>query len=210
MMTQAKAVLVGCIALVAVAVAAHPAAGQSSTPDSVHFRNECRLMLQVLRLGQPANKWDWALHRVATCGPEGGQALSAQLDRLRGAAVRSRELDGVAAASVGFWDLSVFRTALGIASDESAGSAARIHSFRILLSQVRPYYSPRYEDLVGSDTQMIEYDSPFWVGEPLPRGYREAVLAAAKGVADRSPPGQVKTAAENLQIATEIELRRHP
>lgn len=129
----------------ALMVAPTTLAGQPQ--QDVHLRNDCRLAQQVLVHGQPADKHDWALGVISNCGREGADILAAEMRKNRMATARSPRLDLLAGQATMMVDSAIFDAALSIATDRSAGEAARIHALSVLYTQLTGGYQP-YEDLV--------------------------------------------------------------
>lgn len=201
-----------CLAVCAIALGALPVhaqhTGGSAQPDTVHLRNACRLAAQVLERGQPANRHEWALSRIAGCGAEGGRALAASLARVRSATSRTQEMELLVGAALGFLDRSVYTTAVDIARDPSAGEVARVQAFRILLSQVRPSSPPTYEELAAGVPGEVMYDWHPTAGEPLPQDFRAEVAATGTSVLAQNPPAAVREAAYAVRIAARTAQRR--
>lgn len=136
--------------IIASTVAVTPAGGQSGLPDSVHHRNNCRLAQQVLVHGQPANKRPWALSYFVRCGAAGGAIVSEVLLRHRADASFNPVLDQLVTAATGLVDGGMAATAFQVASDQSAGEAARVQALRVLYGQVAPLSNVSYERMIGS------------------------------------------------------------
>lgn len=136
--------------LFAVGVWVTPSWGQSGITDSVQHRNNCRLARQVLVHGQPSNKRDWALSYFLTCGAQGGTIVRDVLLRHRADAAFDAELDRLVSAATGLVDGQMASTALQIASDRTAGGAARVQAMRVLYGQIVPWGNVSYERIVRS------------------------------------------------------------
>lgn len=142
-----RKVTAGSLALLVAVSVPHSLAGQSERADEVQARNDCRLAFQVLVHGQPANKRDWALTVIGDCGPEGADAIAHALREERRASTRTLGLDDLANVASTIVDAEVFRAALDIAGDATAGEAARVHAIGILNTQITRRVLP-YEALV--------------------------------------------------------------
>jgi hypothetical protein len=104
-------------------------------------------------------------------------------------------------------DRTLYESAVEVASDRSAGVAARVQAFRILLSQVDPTSPPTYEELAEGRLSSLVFDWGPAYGEPLPSDFRVRIFAAASEVASQRPPAQVKEAAEVVKTAARLALR---
>jgi hypothetical protein len=207
--------LLGLPVLLAIALWATPSWGQVS-PDSVHHRNNCRLARQVLVHGKPANKRAWALAYFVTCGAEGGTIVRDVLIRHRGDASFEPTLDEFVTAATGLVDGEVAATALGVASDRTAGRVARIQALRLLYGQVVPLGNVSYERIIRSGNSFLTHASgntvgyvepldaggghgPIYFGSPLSDVEIATIGEAVSAVADdMSNPVAVRTAAAHV------------
>jgi len=207
-----RALLRSVLAILCIAAAHEPRlSAQSVTAtqsDSVHHRNDCRLAVQVLQHGEPAGKWGWALGRIGACGADGGRVIGGVLLARRHEAVRSRALDEIVNGGLGLLDRTLYEAAMEVASDRSAGTAARVQAFRILLSQIDLSSPPTYEDLAEGAPRSIIYDWSPAFGQPLPAGYVNAVLDVATAVVNQNPSTPVYKAAQVVRSAASVAIRR--
>lgn len=120
-----------------------------SVADSIELRNDCRLARQILVHGQPANKRPWALGIIPNCGIDGADALTHELRDTRGAQARTPELDALANAATDVIDGEIYRVAIEVAVDPSAGEAARVHALGVWHAQVTGGEILPYEALVS-------------------------------------------------------------
>jgi hypothetical protein len=120
--------------------------------SEVTLRNNCRLAVQALVHGQPANKYDWALNVIDDCGTDGASAIAHELRDLRGSNERTPHLEVLVEAALLVRDVDLFRAAMEIAADEQAGEAARVHAISLLTLQVTRQILP-YEALVSDPTK---------------------------------------------------------
>lgn len=180
-------------------------AQHSTHPDSVQARNDCRLAHQVLVHGQPANKYNWALTIIGDCGPEGADAIAHALRAQRSAQARSAELDDLASVASMIVDAEVFRAALQVASDETAGEAARVHAMSIIHAQITgadlPYEAlvtdPRTGPLIVGEVSTFE---PLVVRE-LPADARATALATLSRLRAEAGNPVVRLAARQVSDA---------
>lgn len=199
---------------------AQPVVGQTSTADSVHHRNHCRLAEQVLVAGEPANKRGWALSYIHMCGVEGGRVASTVLMRHRSDVAFHVGLDEVVSAVSSLVDRDLARTALELAADQAAGAAARVQALRVLFSQVAPLEDVSYARLIRRTGERVARDSlgntivfvepltggashgPFSVGVPLSGDEIQRIGEEIGAVAtDTGSPADVRAAAANVYTA---------
>lgn len=191
----------GCVPVLLSLIAPQNLAGQER-PDSVQARNDCRLAHQVLVHGQPANKRDWALTVVDDCGPEGADAIAHVLRTQRIATTRSAGLDQLANAASMIVDAEVFRAALEVAADETAGEAARVHAIGIVNTQITRSVLP-YEALVTDPRtgRLFVGDVTTWqplAVRELPADARAAAVATLSRLMTESQSPVIRLAAEQV------------
>lgn len=145
-------------------------AHSQADPDSVKHRNDCRLAAQVITLGQPANRRNWALRLLPNCGAAGGVAIAQALASYRAAQAPEQRLEELVMLTSVLHDASIFDVAAGIAVDPTAGKAARIQAVRVLFFQVSRGRADPYESFLASDemTYLPISDYPYMVGAVLP------------------------------------------
>jgi hypothetical protein len=126
------------ILIVAAVVCLTPgiAAGQAN-PDSIHLRNDCRLAAQVLQAGQPANKREWAMAFIPSCG-QGGVSAIVEKWRTNEASADSALLSDLRVAAFHLVDRSLFETFLATAGSPVASTRARIEAWRYLFRFSNP------------------------------------------------------------------------
>lgn len=181
-----------------------PLHAQNPVSDSVQLRNSCRLAAQVIKRGQPANKRGWALQILPMCGATASNVITTRLRQRRGVEGNSPELDELAYLTTIFKDAGVFSTALEIAADRGAGTAARVQAIRIAYFQLNPGTSEPFEAFARDQTFVYgsNPDAPMIVGQPLPSN--AAVVAAAVATLirqDSSAPEPVRLAARWIMRA---------
>jgi hypothetical protein len=176
----------------------------------VHHRDECRLAHQILTLGQPANKREWALDRIGTCGPEGGEALATQFQAKRLANDDTPELEDLVIAARDFVDGNLYRAALGIASDGTAGTAARVDAIRIIFGMLRPGTRATYEEFADAETTITgAFTVQPTYGTPLPTTAAEDARKAMQDVRRTAQTEAVRNAAGKLFVAASVSARPH-
>jgi hypothetical protein len=170
-----------------------------------HHRNDCRLAEQVLTLGQPADRRDWALETVPSCGASGGGVLATQLQARHGDATDTPALEALVYATSRMTDASLFRAGLELGADPSAGAAARAAGWRVALYQLVPgsYAPPQPVDESGeAPVAGAAMTAAPMAGAPLPADApaqaRQAVQASDAGgsVAVRDAMDQLRATAE--------------
>lgn len=202
---------IGSLVLLFAANVPHSLFGQqqSERADKVQARNDCRLAVQVLVHGQPANKRDWALTVIDDCGPEGADAIAHALREERRASTRSPGLDDLATAATSIVDAEVFRAALEIAGDVTAGEAARVHAIGILNTQITRRVLP-YEALITDPYagRVVMGNVTTWqplVVRELPPDARSTTAEVLSHLLDESPCGSICLAARRVFYRIQTE-----
>jgi hypothetical protein len=173
---------------------AMPLRAQANT-DSIHHRNECRLARQVAMNGHPANKFEWALDVLPTCGVEGGEAL-AQL--IGSSQITDWNLLVDAAGSL--HDAAVYRAALGLATNASAPPVNRVQAMRILARLAEPGDVTPYADLVapGRISSTVVTDQTYFDGTPMPADWKSTASVALRQAETSTTSAEVRTAASRV------------
>jgi len=150
-------------------------ASAQSDPDSIHARNDCRLAVQIVLEGEPANKRDWAIGLGPSCGAEFGKAVAGRL-RLESHGQYSDEIGRIADRTFGIKDATLLEAVLEVANDPSAGLEFRVSALRTAFWQVSPsrrwgpldaFISGRVYDGSFSCPSSPLTDSEPTVGEPI-------------------------------------------
>ena len=176
------------LSVLLISALAPPLAAQSEQPDSIHWRNQCRLAAQTIASTHPAPHAGWAITVIQNC-PEGGHVLADALREVR----TSRDtalIDAITRPAIKLRDGELFGVALDIAGDRIASIEARIFSIRTLMWAMYPGGALEYDDL--ADLRPSGQRSCFGAGPsthtiitrgatPLPPDY----VARAKAVAQR-------------------------
>jgi len=202
--------LLTAAALVSVSGAARAqgGAGKDGYADEQH-RNDCRLAHQVLTAGEPANKRDWALETIPSCGVLGGEALAAMLLAHRGDAAADDELDALVQASVNLRDATLFRAGLQVAGDATAGDAARVAGWQVVHAQLTGVYPPvtASEDDGPQAGSMLATAPPAW-GLALPADRDTLARAVAdRALASPDTPLAVRELADHLVAALDLQAQ---
>lgn len=192
--------LVGSLA----AVRDTPLVAQATArPDTVQHRNDCRLAVQVLTTGHPANKRYWALAYVQRCGAEGGSALAYALEQNRNNG-QPEAVEEVVMVTSRFHDAAIFRTALDIARDESSTKPARIQALRVLYYQLGRGRVDPYESFLAAESgeiYLILHHFACGVGEPLPADAAQQALRVAEAIEQREGDADLRAAARKVSGA---------
>ncbi len=133
--------------LILLALAARPVLAQE--PDyrqkresvDVHLRNDCRLAVQVLTRGQPADKREWALATINWCDESGPPVLARMW---REVAADSASLGYMIYRSVSMRDRRVYDVVSAIARDGSVPALKRAAALHLLGRWARPGLSLQY------------------------------------------------------------------
>lgn len=142
------------------------ALGQAN-PDSVHLRNDCRLAAQVLRTGQPANKKDWALGLIPSCGATGTAAL-ADVWRANETSTDTALLFQLRRAAMHLADGPLFTTFLGTAGSGTASPSARVEAWRYLFRFTNPGVFLADDQLDVTPVDRLCAVSYFTLANPVP------------------------------------------
>ena len=186
---------------------AAPVGGQVD-PDSVHLRNDCRMAAQVLTLGRPEARREWALALIPRCGAEGGEVLAGMLNDHRAVSSWDDELDQIVNQTAFIVSPAVFEAAMDVASDPAAGVLARVQSVRALASQLYPGLLVPYSAL--AEGELSYYGVLLHVNataERLPRDFFSRTEAVMRDIlASEAVPDPVGTAAKALlrKVVTDL------
>ncbi len=177
--------------------------------QEVQRRTDCRLAHQVLTLGQPADRWEWALQLTSSCGALGGEALAHQLRQHSSVTAPGGELEKVVVSTAGFRDHHVFSTALAIATDPSAATVARVQSVRVLYFQLNPSNWDPYESfLPDTYTAYMPTTQKPSQGEPYKVDPAQTVLRAMEALLARADTQEpLRTAAIKLHASTQTRVQ---
>lgn len=171
----------------------------------VQHRNDCRLAQQVVVHGRPANKRDWALGQLNSCGALGGQTLAAAIPQYRMVSAPGGEMEKLVQSAAYLTDGNVFNAALVLAADESAAGAARVQAIRIAYHQLNPAIYQSYEAFLTNSLETrivhsasITSEAP-QRGTPLPDDALDRVIRVLHRIlATASAPQPVRQAAMYL------------
>ena len=197
---------------VVVAVFGTGSAKAQANPDSVKFRDDCRLAAQVLQTGHPAPRLQWATAFISRCGADAQAAANvAALNRLRSGA-DTATLEQVWNQLQYVRDARVYRAAVEIAQDRSASVAARVDALLWLLRLRTPQQFASKEAVLGGFDAAgnvrggcgrlthLAGKLPLINGDPIPGNFEVEIAALGSSIsADRSEPLDVRTAARCAQ-----------
>ena len=123
------------LAVFTCASGAAPLSAQRVNPGEIEHRNNCRLAGQVLTQGDPANRREWALQYIGSCGEEGGDVI---LWLWNSPPSSDSELQALHYASLHVADERVFDVALTVVEDPAAPAPLRLAALGTLVTYVRP------------------------------------------------------------------------
>jgi hypothetical protein len=201
--------IVAAVALIVVSSA--PATAQDAERqqkrerEDVHLRNDCRLAVQVLMSGQPANKREWALWRINDCDESGPPVLARMW---RGVTADSAALAEAIYYSVQLRDRRVYDTVSSIARDRTAPALKRAAALHLLGRWARPgfmlayrqFFTPAYESQQGraQEVVFVDHDTQIDGAEPLPAAVRADVIRLARDITASDPDVRLRDAAKLL------------
>ena len=197
----------------------YSAAAQETAPwtgyTDEHHRNDCRLAHQVLTLGQPAVKREWALRTISRCGPLGAEAVAHQL--LAGAQAGDTSAVRMAAGlSSAFVHPEIFAAGARLAADGGLAPLIRINGVVVLAMQVDPVLSVTPGDIVlppYTDNSVLSvgtYAGPLRVlAGALPEDADERAAQIGIGILnDASSPRELRNAAHHLAVISRVRYQR--
>jgi len=186
-------------------VAQQPVYRQQRQRDNVHLRSDCRLAVQVLTHGQPANKREWALWRISGCDDSGPPVLARMW---REVAADSASVDEAIYRSVRLRDRRVYDVVSAIARDRSVPAMKRAAALHLLgrwaqegLSlHYEQFFVPGFESVERSGVihQGISDDTQYEGTQPLPATIKADVQRLARDVAATDPSYRLRAAAKLL------------
>jgi hypothetical protein len=187
------------------AVGQEPEYRQKREREDVQLRNDCRLAVQVLTHGQPANKREWALWRISGCHDSGPPVLARMWREVAG---DSASVDEAIYRSVRLRDRRVYDVVSSIARDRSVPALKRAAALHLLgrwaqegLSlHFEQFFRPGFESVEknGVIHQGISDDTQFEGAEPLPPTIKADVQRLARDVAATDPSYRLRAAAKLL------------
>lgn len=182
-------------------------AQQSEVPDSVQFRNDCRLAEQVLVLGEPANMRDWAVGFIGRC-PEFPAAMVGAIEAMRPATVRMDEQEQIVFITVSTVDAGIFEAAMDVASDPSAGTIGRIQAIRIVWNMIKPHTPVLFDEFVDGEWHLHigqpEGTTPI---TPLPADALERTVVQMTTIEESGAPQDLAFAARKVRRWAEDVIR---
>ena len=168
----------------------------------VHQRDDCRLAHQVLTLGQPAVKREWAFTIIGGCGPLGGEALVHQLRLHLNDSEPTDSLELLIWSAADLLDGALFRSALDLSRNTTAGIAARVAAVRIIYGMLDPGNHLSYRFITSTSLSIHSGFTAYpRYGAPLPRNARQEVADVMHDlVHDASSPEALQNAARKLYV----------
>lgn len=178
---------------------------QKREREDVQLRNDCRLAVQVLTHGQPANKREWALWQISGCDESGPPVLARMW---REVAADSASVDEAIYRSVRLRDRRVYDVVSGIARDRSVPALKRAAALHLLgrwaqegLSlHFEQFFIPEFESVEknGVIQQGISDDTQLEGAEPLPTTIKPDVQRLARDLAATDPSYRLRATAKLL------------
>jgi hypothetical protein len=201
--------------LAVLGVSARPLVAQDSErrqkreSEDVYLRNDCRLAVQVLTRGQPADKREWALGTISRCDESGPPVLARMW---REVAADSASLSYAIYRSVSMRDRRVYGVVSAVARDRTLPALKRAAALHLLGRWARPglglpykqFFVPGYEpaEMYGGTSAValryIDHDSQDEGAEPLPATLKAEVIGLARDIAANDRDYRVKAAAALL------------
>jgi hypothetical protein len=202
-----RSLVIATVALLG--IGARPAVAQEYRQkregEDVHLRNDCRLAVQVLMHGHPANKRDWALWRISGCDESGPPVLA---HMWRQVPADSASLGKAVRYSVRLRDRRVYDVLSSIARDRSVPALKRAAALHLLGRwaqqglnlHYRQFFVPGFESVErnGVIHQGISDDTQYEGAEPLPATIKADVQRLARNVAATDPSYRLRAAANLL------------
>ncbi|MDP3909388.1 MAG: hypothetical protein Q8Q14_03270 [Gemmatimonadales bacterium] len=181
--------------------------GQSER-DNAQLRNDCRLAAQVLTLGQPADRYEWARDIIVKCDESGGQALASLW---RSVPADSGELARVVYSTSRLRDQRILDELVTVARDGARPVVVRLCAFQVLVSYYQPgayvplrwLQQPPFGSPLGSVTEFRATEG----SAPLGPSTRESIHTLMRQLTDSDPDATMRNAARFLAEAFEAETR---
>lgn len=208
-----KRILVG-MTVALLGMAAYPAVAQEPEyrpkreREDAQLRNDCRLAVQVLTHGQPANKREWALDTIDRCDESGPPVLAAMWKEV---AADSGSVGHMIYRSVYMRDRRVYDVVSALARDRSVPALKRAAALHLLGRWARPGFTLEYEQFFAPGFESVEkngvqyssmnHDTQHEGAEPLPATIRQEVLSLAREIANADSNFRLRaTAAQLVEI----------
>jgi hypothetical protein len=175
--------------------------------EDVHLRNDCRLAVQVLTRGEPANKREWALDTIDHCDESGPPVLARMW---RQVAADSASVGHMIYRSVRLRDQRVYDVVFDIARDPSVPALKRAAALYLLGRWAHPgfslpfrqFFAPDYEPaewhggVSGVTFRSIDHDTQHTGAEPLAATIKADVLRLARDIAANEPNYRLRATAD--------------
>ena len=175
------------LGLLVLVVSGQTAAAQTN-PDSIKFRNDCRLYAQIIATGAPSLHAQEASIHILGC-PEAGEALAQQLSGLRQSS-DTAQLEAYLGRVQGLRDGGLFQAATTLAQDRGATTLARITALKVLLRQPGFLWGGELADFAnanGGACALVKVSQTAETrGAPLPGNYIDAIQALVAQMANDS------------------------
>lgn len=123
-----------------------------ANPDSVKFRNDCRLAIQVLTAGHPSPRTDDALGIIGLCGRDGEQAL---FKAWNNDAFTETEFGTLVTSTRAVASSRLVDTLFEVASNASYSTVHRVAALLVLTTYADPYRIPSFGHLIGPRDELL-------------------------------------------------------
>lgn len=176
--------------------------------DDTQLRNDCRLALQVLTLGQPADRYGWARDIIVKCDESGGPALASVW---RSVSADPGELPHVVYSTSRVRDQRILDQLVIVARDQARPTVVRLSAFQVMVSYYKPsaYVSmrslrqPPFGSPLGFVTEFVATEG----SSPLGPTSRESIRNLMRELSQSDPDSTVRNAARFLGEAFDAEMR---
>lgn len=130
----------------ALLVLASSAAAAQADPDSVKFRNDCRLASQVLTTGQPGPHTEDALSIIGLCGREGYDALYKAWNDDR---FGEQQFGTLVTSTRAIVFPALVDSLFEVGGNAGYSTVHRVAALLVLTTYADPYKIPSFGDLIG-------------------------------------------------------------
>jgi hypothetical protein len=145
------AVVLVCASALSLVPVQSSAQDQGANPLMVKHRNDCRLAAQVLIIGEPHTKRDWARGYIANCEDEGPSAIVQEWRRVPADTAAVVQL---MRASTAIRDMRIYEQVRSVAVDRSRADVVRVGAMHVLDSYVDPHHAGWFESRPPADRQV--------------------------------------------------------
>jgi hypothetical protein len=178
-------------------------AAQARESTTAHLRNDCRLAVQVLTTGQPANRRAWALERIDLCDASGPTVLAQLWSRVLPTRPALEELS---VPSARLRDQRIYSALSTSARNGNEPDLKRVVALDVLSSYAAPnrgmwlddLLDPRPDSARAIRTTSVDHSPRNTGAEPLPATITDGVAHLLRDVSEAEPTSTVGVAARRL------------